>query len=66
MTRYDVIRQMTDDELLSLLVWGRTFALDIRIPKCHEDCQDFSGGCAYKCPHDKKEQAARKYLEAEV
>ena len=54
MTRFDAIRQMTDDELVSLLTWGRTFVPDIDPPDCSEICEEFRCGCALDCPHEKR------------
>lgn len=61
MTNADKIRNMTDDELVSLLVWGMTFTLIV--PECDEGCEDFCAGCANNCPHEKRERAVREWLK---
>ena len=56
MTRADYIRQMTDDELVKLLVW-RKFDILEYVPDCDEDCEHFKGGCAIVVHmNEKKEQ----------
>ena len=42
MTRADYIRQMTDDELVKLLVWRKFDFLEY-VPDCDEDCEHFKG-----------------------
>ena len=66
MTRFDVIRQMSDDELVDLVVWGSSWSNGIEIPDCSDTCPDFQGGCANDCPHEKREKAVRDYLSQEV
>ena len=54
MSNADMIRNMSDDELVDLLVWG--WANGECIPDCDDGCEDFCGGCADSCPHEKKEK----------
>lgn len=61
MTIADKIRQMTDDDLVDLLVWGYTASLDY-VPDCSDGCEHFEGGCAYNCPHDRREKSVREWL----
>lgn len=64
MTNADVIRSMSDDELVDLLVWGTTCSCG-NVPTCDNGCKDFDCGCAGDCPHEKQERAVREWLEAE-
>lgn len=64
MTHADMIRQMSDDELVYLIVW-KSYGIFGTIPSCDEDCENFRGGCARHCPHEKQERAVRKWLEKE-
>lgn len=64
MTNADRIRQMTDNELVDLLVWGYTSALG-DVPDCSDECEYFNGGCANNCPHDKREKSVREWLRKE-
>lgn len=68
MTRFDVIRNMTDDELVELLKWHICFSADIDLPDCADYCEDYSMGaaCGVNCPHEKQERALREYLSEEV
>lgn len=61
MTKADYIRQMTDDELVKLLVW-RKFDILEYVPDCDEDCEHFKGGCANSCPHERKERTVREWI----
>lgn len=63
MTNADKIRQMNEDELVDLLVWGQV-GYEF-YPECDEDCEDFCGGCANTCPKERRERAIRKWLEEE-
>ena len=65
MTRADVIRQMTDNDLVNLIVWGK-FGIFEDIPDCSDDCPDFGGGCAINCPINKREEAVREWLAEDV
>ena len=65
MTHADMIRQMDNDELVNLLVW-RSYGYFEYIPECSECCEDYGGGCAVNCPHEKRERAVRNWLESEV
>ena len=64
MTNADMIRQMSDDELADLLVWGMYGNCEF-VPDCSEGCEDYGGGCANNCPYDKRERAVRQWLESE-
>lgn len=66
MTRFDVIRQMSDDELVSLLKWGISFSAGIELPDCSDTCPDCESGCALKCSIAKKERVLRAYLSEEI
>lgn len=61
----DKIRGMTDQQLLSLLVWGYEMTIG-DVPDCDEGCEDYGSGCANNCPHDKRERAVREWLGMEV
>lgn len=65
MTNGDRIREMSNDELVSLLVWGMVLGCGLEVPDCDEGCEDFGGGCANGCPHEKQEQNVRRWLEEE-
>ena len=65
MTRADYIRQMTDDELVKLLVWRKFDFLEY-VPDCDEDCEHFKGGCANSCPHERKERAVREWITESI
>lgn len=56
MTNADKIRQMTNDELIDLLVWGQV-GIEF-YPECDEDCEDFCSGCANTCPAKKKRKSS--------
>lgn len=64
MTNADVIRNMSDEELVDLLVWN-SVGLFEKVPTCDEDCMDFGCGCANNCPHEKQERAVRKWLASQ-
>lgn len=64
MTNADRIRQMDEEELVSLLVWRNMPSL-VFVPGCDEGCDDECGGCALSCPHEKQERAVRKWLQEE-
>lgn len=69
MTNGDYIRQMTDDQLVSLLKWGSVFECGIDVPECDEGCElyeELSPGCALKCSFEQKEKAIRKWIVKEV
>lgn len=66
MTRADVIRELSDDDIVELLVWGCATGYDLNVPTCDEGCSDFDSGCALKCPHEKREKAVRDWLLEEV
>lgn len=66
MTNADMIRQMSNDELIELLVWGGNYGTYCALPDCEEECEDFRNGCANGCTVEKKEEVMRKWLEAEV
>lgn len=63
MTNADMIRNMSDEELVDLLVWRCTCYG--YVPTCDEGCMDFDGGCANDCPHEKREKAVREWLARE-
>lgn len=63
MTNADRIRNMSDDELVSLLVYGVAFYPIIEVPSCDEGCEDHCAGCANGCPHEKRERAVREWLK---
>lgn len=44
MTNADMIRQMTDDELVDLLVFGYTSQVG-EVPYCPENCEYCETGC---------------------
>lgn len=60
MTNADYIRQMSDEELIELLVWGTD------VPSCDEGCEYESWGCASDCPHERRERAVTEWLSKEV
>ena len=62
MTNADRIRQMSNDELVDLLVWRSMPTID-SVPEC--DCEDFRDGCALTCPHEKMERNVREWLGKE-
>ena len=64
MTNADRIRNMSNDELVDLLVWN-SIGFFGNVPDCSDSCEDFRGGCAYNCPNEKKERAVREWLEKE-
>ncbi len=64
MTNAERIRQLTDDELVALLVWRR-IGLGTYVPTCDEGCMYEEAGCALTCPHDRREQAVREWLKLE-
>ena len=64
MTNADRIRIMDDEELIDLLVWRRTNTTEV--PECDEGCDDFKGGCANGCPHEKQERAVREWLQRDI
>lgn len=66
MTNADMIRQMTDEELVNLLVWDMYGAHHRFLPDCSDDCKDLYYGCGARCPQEKHERAIRKWLEAEA
>lgn len=66
MTRFDVIRNMTDEELIELLQWRICFSANIELPDCADGCEDCGSGCALNCPHEKQERALREYLSEEI
>ena len=65
MTNADRLRLMSNEELVALLVWGRTDDT-IEVPACDEGCKDFKTGCASDCPYEKQERAVREWLQREV
>lgn len=65
MTNADYIRQMDDEQLVSLLVW-RSYGCGCYVPSCDEGCEYEDGGCALNCPHERREHSVRKWLEEEV
>lgn len=66
MTVADKIRQMDDEGLVQLLVWGTEPWGVWEVPTCDEGCEDYACGCAEKCPHEKQERAVREWLKKEV
>lgn len=56
---------MDDEDLVRLLVWHHTGTFST-VPSCDEGCEDFSGGCAVGCLHEKRERAVRKWLKEEA
>lgn len=69
MTNGDVIRQMTDDQLVSLLRWGIVYECGIDVPQCDEGCELYltlSPGCAQRCSFEQKEKALREWIGKEV
>lgn len=64
-TKADIIRRMSDDDLAELLVWGSAQLGGITLPDCDEGCEFFTGGCAERCPHERRERAMREYLAQE-
>lgn len=65
MTRADIIRQMTDNDLVNLIVWGK-FGMFEDVPDCSDDCPDFKAGCAENCPILKREEAVREWIAEDV
>lgn len=65
MTVADYIRQMSNDELVDLLVW-QSFRWLESVPDCSDDCEDFCGGCANTCPRERREEAVRSWLNEEI
>ena len=63
MNNADVIRNMDDEELVDLLVWGSVYSCGIEVPNCIEGCAYFSAGCGVNCPSERRERAVRKWLE---
>lgn len=64
MTNADRIRQMTDDEIVDLLVWS--YVRDIvDVPDCSDGCEHFDAGCSNSCPHDRREKSVREWLGKE-
>ena len=59
MTNADKIRNMTNDELVNLLVWGMVGFESV--PDC--DCEHIGSGCAYNCPKERREKNVRDWLE---
>ena len=69
MTNGDLIRQMTDEQLVSLLSWGFVIECGIEVPTCDIGCElqeEFSPGCALKCGSWHKERAIREWIGEEV
>ena len=64
MTNAEKIRQMDDDELAGLLVWGRVGLLK-SVPSCDSGCDNEELGCAIHCPHEQRECAVRRWLQEE-
>ncbi len=65
MNNADVIRNMDDEELVDLLVWGSVYSCGIEVPSCDEGCAYFSAGCGVNCPAERRERAVRKWLQQE-
>ena len=65
MTNFEQIKELDFDSMVSLFVWGRSFCPDLEVPSCDEGCDDFDSGCAYNCPHEKRERAVRVGLAKE-
>lgn len=59
MTNADFIRNMTNDELVDLLVWGMVRFESV--PDC--ECEHFESGCAHNCPKERREKNVRDWLE---
>ncbi len=67
MTNADMIRSMTDDELVDLLVWGVVpRSVGMEVPDCDDGCENYRSGCANGCPHDKRERNVRNWLRKEA
>lgn len=69
MTNGDVIRQMTDEQLVSLLRWGSVIECGIEVPECDTECEvitEVGPGCALKCSFEQKEKAIREWIGKEV
>lgn len=56
MTNADKIRNLSDEELVDLLVWGEAYAEGLKVPSCDEGCEDCESGCAAECPIEKREK----------
>lgn len=65
-TNADAIREMSNDKLVSLLVWGVVFYPTVEVPDCDEWCEYYRAGCANSCPKERREKAVREWLEKEV
>jgi len=61
MTNADYIRNMTDDELVDLLVYGVVGFESV--PNCDDNCEHFGNGCANSCPAERREKSVRDWLE---
>ena len=66
MTNADYIRQMNDEELVDLLVWGYIRLSSNFLPSCDCGCIYLKAGCGLDCPPKRREQAIRKWLKQEV
>lgn len=55
MSLADRIRGMDDEELAEFLVWD--------LPDECDSCEDFGGGCAYTCPHNKRTDLMLEILQ---
>ena len=44
MTNADKIRNLSDEELVDLLVWGEVYAEGLKVPSCDEGCEDCESG----------------------
>ncbi len=65
MTNAERIRELTDEELVKLLVW-RIMDWDNHVPSCDEGCMYEETRCALHCPRKRREQAVRDWLKKEV
>lgn len=63
MTNADKIRNLSDEELVNLLVWGEVYAEELKVPSCDEGCEDCESGCAAECPIEKREKNVREWLQ---
>lgn len=63
MTNADKIRNLSDEELVDLLVWGEVYTEGLKVPSCDEGCEDCESGCAAECPIEKREKNAREWLQ---
>lgn len=66
MTNADKIRNLTNDELVELLFWGKVCVENLYVPSCDDGCENFGTGCAINCPIEIQDRAVREWLEQEA